>query len=37
VSWGYLGPGDREQLPSGIELLEPERFATPLADWPDSR
>lgn len=37
VSWGYLGPGDREQLPSGIELLEPERFATPLADWPDNR
>lgn len=37
VSWGYLGPGDREGLPSGIELLEPEHFATPLANWPGSR
>ena len=34
VSWGYLGPGDREQLPDGITLLEPERFAEPLARWP---
>jgi phosphoglycolate phosphatase-like HAD superfamily hydrolase len=34
VSWGYLGPGDREQLPTGISLLEPERFAEPLARWP---
>lgn len=34
VSWGYLGPGDRDQLPSGIALLEPERLAAPLAGWP---
>ncbi|MBM5807001.1 MAG: HAD family hydrolase [Cyanobacteria bacterium M_surface_10_m2_179] len=34
VSWGYLAPGDREHLPSGISLLEPERFAEPLAHWP---
>ena len=34
VSWGYLGPGDRDQLPDGIALLEPERFAEPLARWP---
>ena len=34
VSWGYLGPSDREQLPAGISLLEPERFAEPLARWP---
>ena len=34
VSWGYLAPGDREQLPDGIQLLEPERFAAPLAHWP---
>ena len=34
VSWGYLAPGDRDQLPAGIHLLEPERFAAPLAEWP---
>ncbi len=34
VSWGYLGPGDRQDLPEGIALLEPERLATPLAAWP---
>ncbi|MFM2157674.1 MAG: hypothetical protein RLZZ124_148 [Cyanobacteriota bacterium] len=34
VSWGYLGPGDREALPAGISLLEPEAFARPLASWP---
>ncbi len=34
VSWGYLGPHDREQLPEGIQLLEPQRFAGPLASWP---
>ncbi|MFZ9748499.1 MAG: HAD family hydrolase [Vulcanococcus sp.] len=34
VSWGYLGPRDREALPEGIALLEPERFEQPLARWP---
>ena len=34
VSWGYLGPGDRDQLPEGIVLLEPQAFAAPLAQWP---
>ena len=34
VSWGYLGPGDRDQLPQGIALLEPQTFAAPLAQWP---
>lgn len=34
VSWGYLGPQDCQGLPQGILLLEPDRFAAPLADWP---
>ncbi len=34
VSWGYLGPGDRDHLPGGIALLEPEQLAAPLARWP---
>jgi anti-sigma regulatory factor (Ser/Thr protein kinase) len=34
VSWGYLGPGDREGLPDDIHLLTPEQFDAPLADWP---
>jgi phosphoglycolate phosphatase-like HAD superfamily hydrolase len=34
VSWGYLAPGDRERLPEGITLLEPQTFAAPLARWP---
>lgn len=34
VSWGYLGPGDRDQLPPGITLLEPPTFAAPLTRWP---
>ena len=34
VSWGYLGPGDRDGLPSGIQLLEPDQFEQPLAGWP---
>lgn len=34
VSWGYLGPRDRQALPPGIALLEPDRFAAPLASWP---
>jgi phosphoglycolate phosphatase-like HAD superfamily hydrolase len=34
VAWGYLGPGDAEQLPAGIHLLEASRFERPLADWP---
>ena len=34
VSWGYLAPGDRNDLPTGITLLQPEQFAQPLARWP---
>ena len=34
VSWGYLGPGDRDNLPEGISLLEPGTFARPLQTWP---
>ena len=34
ASWGYLGPRDLEGLPDGIELLTPEQFDAPLADWP---
>ena len=34
VSWGYLAPGDRDDLPEGIALLEPDQFAQPLAHWP---
>jgi len=34
VSWGYLGPGDRDNLPEGIQLLGPEQLRRPLADWP---
>jgi hypothetical protein len=37
VSWGYLNPGDRDALPAGISLLEPEHFQRPLADWPATR
>jgi phosphoglycolate phosphatase-like HAD superfamily hydrolase len=37
VSWGYLGPGDNQQLPEGIHWLTPERFAAPLAQWPPAR
>jgi phosphoglycolate phosphatase-like HAD superfamily hydrolase len=34
VAWGYLAPGDLEQLPAGISPLQPEQFAAPLASWP---
>mgnify|MGYP003347146628 CR=1 FL=1 len=34
VSWGYLAPGDGEQLPQGIAWLDPASFAAPLAQWP---
>ncbi|MEB3233997.1 MAG: HAD family hydrolase [Cyanobacteriota bacterium] len=34
VSWGYLGPGDGQDLPDGIDWLTPEAFAAPLAAWP---
>ncbi len=34
VSWGYLGPGDAQDLPGTIAWLTPERFAAPLAQWP---
>ena len=34
ASWGYLKPSDREDLPQEIQLIAPERFAAPLAQWP---
>ena len=34
ASWGYLKPSDREDLPRGIQLIDPDRLATPLAQWP---
>lgn len=34
ASWGYLKPKDKASLPSGIQLLEPKTFMTPLASWP---
>ena len=34
VSWGYLGPGDDQDLPAAIHWLEPARFQAPLAEWP---
>lgn len=35
VSWGYLAPSDHEGLQAqGIRWLMPQRFASPLADWP---
>lgn len=37
VSWGYLGPGDADDLPPGIHPLNPQTFQRPLAEWPTSR
>ncbi|MFN7898380.1 MAG: HAD family hydrolase [Synechococcaceae cyanobacterium] len=34
VSWGYLAPGDSQQLPAGIRCLDPQSFQGPLALWP---
>ena len=34
VTWGYLAPGDGDQLPAGIRGLDPEAFLRPLAHWP---
>tara|TARA_B100002051_G_scaffold271518_1_gene306407 strand:- start:665 stop:1414 length:750 start_codon:yes stop_codon:yes gene_type:complete len=34
VSWGYLKPSDRCDLPEGIHLMDPAKMATPLAQWP---
>ena len=34
VSWGYLRPSDSAGLPNGIQLLQPEDLAAPLAHWP---
>ncbi len=34
ASWGYLKPDDKRNLPQGIQLLEPEDLAHPLAMWP---
>ena len=36
VTWGYLRPGDAQDLPAGIQLLEPERLDQPLAQWPEA-
>ena len=36
VSWGYLAPGDAENLPETIQWLEPVQFEQPLARWPGS-
>ena len=34
VSWGYLKPADRVDLPVGLQLIEPVDLARPLAQWP---
>jgi phosphoglycolate phosphatase-like HAD superfamily hydrolase len=34
VSWGYLRPMDRQDLPKGLRLLDPALLASPLAQWP---
>lgn len=35
AAWGYLAPGDAEGLAeAGIGWLTPDRFASPLAQWP---
>lgn len=34
VSWGYLRPKDRENLPPGLQLMDPALLASPLAQWP---
>ncbi len=34
ASWGYLKPQDKQNLPIGIHILEPEDLAAPLARWP---
>jgi phosphoglycolate phosphatase-like HAD superfamily hydrolase len=36
ATWGYLRPGDDQDLPSGIKLLEPEQLDNPLAQWPEA-
>ena len=33
ASWGYLKPNDLTNLPNGIALLDPQTFASPLANW----
>ena len=33
VDWGYLKPADRQQLPPGIQLIDLDRLAKPLAQW----
>ena len=33
ASWGYLKPDDLKDLPTRIHILEPNTFATPLANW----
>jgi hypothetical protein len=34
VSWGYLLPNDKENLPKRIALLNRETLGLPLDDWP---
>ena len=34
ATWGYLKANDSQKLPAGIQLLKPEDFMYPVADWP---
>ena len=34
ASWGYLKPQDREDLPSGIKLINQEILKEPMSSWP---
>ena len=34
ATWGYLKANDAQKLPAGIQLLKPEDFMYPVADWP---
>ena len=34
ANWGYLKDNDAQDLPIGIQLLKPEVFVSPRADWP---
>ena len=34
ANWGYLKDNDTQDLPIGIQLLKPEVFVSPVADWP---
>ena len=34
ANWGYLKANDAQKLPAEIQLLKPEDFMYPVADWP---